>query len=129
MLDKLSDTWRGQLYALFRILIGLLFLQHGLQKLFGLFGSQAFPLASMFGVAGIIELLAGIMLALGILSRWAALVAGVEMIVAYVMVHAPQGLVPLVNKGELALLYLAAFLAVLAFGSGKWSLDQSLGIK
>lgn len=129
MLDKLSDTWRGQLYALFRILVGLLFLQHGLQKLFGLFGSQAVPLASMFGVAGIIELLAGIMLALGILSRWAALVAGVEMIVAYVMVHAPQGLVPLVNKGELALLYLAAFLAVLAFGSGKWSLDQSLGIK
>ena len=129
MLNKLSEKWADQLYAVFRILVGVLFVQHGLQKIFGLFGGQAQSLVSLMGLAGIIELVGGLLLALGLLTRWAALVSGIQMIVAYIMVHAPQGWVPLVNKGELALLYLAAFLAILAYGAGTWSLDQALSGK
>jgi len=116
-------------YFVFRIFVGLLFLQHGLQKLFGAFGGltgdgQAVELFSLFGLAGIIELLGGIAITVGFFSRLAAFIAGIEMVIAYFMVHVPQGLIPFVNKGELALLYFAAFLVIIAFGARKWSLEK-----
>jgi len=116
-------------YFVFRVLVGLLFLQHGLQKLFGMFGGlggNSAELFSMMGLAGSIELLGGLAIALGLFVRLAAFVAALEMLIAYFMIHVPQGLIPFVNKGELALLYVAVFLVIMAFGARKWSLEKAL---
>ena len=114
-------------YFVFRVLVGLLYLQHGLQKLFGMFGGlggNSAELFSMMGLAGLIELLGGLAIAFGLFARLAAFIAGIEMLIAYFMSHAPNGLIPFVNKGELALLYVAAFLVIMAFGERKWSLEK-----
>jgi len=118
-------------YFIFRVFLGLLFLQHGLQKLFGAFGGvagdgQAVQLFSLFGLAGIIEFLAGISIALGLFARFGAFFAALQMAVAYFMAHAPKGLIPMLNMGELALLYFAAFLAIMAFGARRWSLEKAI---
>jgi len=99
-------------YLLLRAGTGLLFLCHGLQKLFGLFGGVnggAVPLASRFGVAGVLELVGGFLLVFGFFTRPVALVLAGEMVVAYVTAHLPRGPVPIVNGGEIALLYFLIF--------------------
>ena len=83
-------------------------------------------LFSLFGLAGLIEFLGGIAIALGLFTRLAAFISAIEMLVAYFMVHASKGLIPLVNQGELALLYFAAFLVLKSYGAGKWSLEKAL---
>ena len=106
---------------------GVLFLQHGLQKLFGAFGgSPAGPvtLVSMLGVAGLLELVGGILLIAGLLTRPVAAVLVTEMIVAYFVAHLPQGGWPIQNQGELALLYAAIFLFLAGNGAGPVSLDE-----
>jgi len=116
-------------YLVFRVLVGLLFLQHGLQKLFGMFGGlggQPAEIFSMMGLAGLIELLGGFAITFGLFTRLGAFFAALEMIIAYFMAHAPNGLIPLVNKGELPLLYVAAFLVIMAFGARKWSLGRAI---
>jgi putative oxidoreductase len=121
---KNGDTF----YFVFRLLVGLLFMQHGLQKLFGAFGGVnggTVQIFSLMGLAGIVELFGGALIAVGLFTRIAAFVSAAEIIVAYFKAHAPKDLIPLANGGELALLYFAAFLAVLAFGSRKWGLDNS----
>jgi putative oxidoreductase len=99
-------------HRVLRVGAGLLFLCHGLQKLFGLFGGisgGAVPLASRFGVAGVLEVAGGLLLVLGFFTRPVALVLAGEMIVAYVTAHLPRGAVPLRNGGEVALLYALIF--------------------
>jgi putative oxidoreductase len=96
-------------YVLLRAGTGLLFMQHGLQKLFGLFGGSTVPLASRMGVAGILELVGGLLLVLGLFTRPVALILAGEMAVAYVIAHLPRGAVPIQNGGELALLYALIF--------------------
>jgi putative oxidoreductase len=100
-------------YLVLRIGTGLLFMAHGLQKLFGFFGGlgngATAPLASKLGVAGVLELVGGLLLALGLFTRPVALVLAGEMVIAYVTAHLPRGLVPLQNGGELALLYALIF--------------------
>lgn len=118
-------------YFVFRVFVGLLFLQHGLQKLFGAFGGvagngQPVELFSLFGLAGLIEFVAGIAIAVGLFTRLAAFISAIEMLVAYFMVHASNGLIPLVNQGELALLYFVAFLVIMVYGAGKWSIEKAL---
>ena len=117
-------------YVLFRILVGLMFLIHGGQKLFGWFGGPggkgSVPLASLFGAAGVIETFVGLMLILGFFTRLFATLGAVEMLVAFFKAHFPNGWIPLLNGGELALLYFAAFLVIMVYGSRKWSLEQSL---
>ncbi len=109
-------------YAVFRVVAGLLFACHGAQKLFGLFGgSQA--TAPLPVTAGIIELTAGLLIATGLFAALAAFVASGEMAVAYFMAHAPHGFWPILNHGELAVLYCFTFLLVASSGSGRWSLD------
>src|SRR3989344_7033243 len=114
-------------YALFRIVVGLMFVQHGAQKLFGWFGGKAIEsMFSLMGLAGMIEFAAGLAIALGFFSRLASLGGMAVMIGALATVHFPQGLIPIVNKGELALVFLVCFIIVAVHGNGKWSLEQSL---
>jgi len=112
-------------YVVFRILIGLLFLVHGLAK-FGIVGGKPFLSPAEFMVAAILEVIVGVLVIVGLFTRLAALVGGIEMIVAFVWKHLPNGINPLANGGEAALLYLAAFLILMAYGPGKWSLGTAM---
>ena len=113
-----------------RIVTGLLFLEHGLNKIIGFpamagaapqaFNLMAFPV----GPAGVIETVGGILIILGLFSRYAAFIASGEMAVAYFMVHAHTNFFPVVNKGELAVLYCFVFLYLAAAGGGPWSIDR-----
>ncbi len=124
---KFLENYSDFFYFVFRIFVGLLFAQHGAQKLFGLFtASPPVELFSLFGLAGVIEFFGGLAIALGFFVRLGALAGGVEMVAAYFKVHIPRGPIPIENEGELALLFFAAFLIVLAYGAKKWGLEKSL---
>jgi putative oxidoreductase len=111
-------------FALFRIVFGLLFFQHGAQKLLGWPSALGFQLPALMKVAGTIELTCGILILIGLVSDFAAFVACGEMATAYFMGHFPHGFWPIVNKGEPAVLYCFAFLFVAAHGAGIWSIDS-----
>lgn len=111
---------------LLRIVAGLLFMQHGAQKLFGLFGGDQMPLLSLMGLAGVLEFWGGLLVVLGLFTAPVTLVLTVEMIVAYFTAHLPRGFWPIQNQGELALLYASIFLFVAASGGGSFSLDGRL---
>jgi putative oxidoreductase len=117
------------IYALFRIMFGLLFASHGAQKLLGMFGGidgqggKMGPEQGLGYVAGWIELVAGLMIAIGLLTGIAAFIASGTMAVAYFMAHASGGFWPTVNQGEMAVLYCFAFLYMAARGSGRYSVD------
>ena len=114
-----------QLRSILRIMAGLLLLQHGTAKVLNFPASPMadVPLSSMPGIAGIIELVTGVLLVIGLFSRPAAFVASGLTAVAYFMAHAPQGFYPLLNGGELAALYSFVFLYLAAAGPGPWSVD------
>jgi putative oxidoreductase len=114
-------------HAVLRIAAGLLFLQHGLQKLVGTFGGvngTTVALASQMGVAGILELVGGCLLIVGFMTRPTAIVLAGEMIAAYFIAHMPQGGWPIQNLGELALLYCAIFVFLAGNGAGPLSVDS-----
>jgi putative oxidoreductase len=113
-------------YAAFRIVFGLLFACHGAQKVFGAFGGQVQPLASLAGLGGLIELGCGLLILIGLLTGLAAFIASGEMAVAYFMVHAPRAFWPILNEGEPAVLYCFAFLYMAARGGGKYSVDAGM---
>jgi putative oxidoreductase len=113
-------------YPVFRILIGVLFFTHGAQKLFGWFGGSSFDLFSLMGFVGLMEILGGIAIALGIFTRLAALLSIILMISIYIKAHIPRAILPMNNGGELATLYLLAFLIILWLGGRKWSLGKKL---
>ena len=122
---RIADRFATPVYTLLRIVAGAMFACHGAQKLFGMFGGTRVA-APMMVVAGTIELVAGTLIAVGFLSALAALIASGEMAFAYFTAHAPHGFWPIVNHGELAVLYCFAFLFIAASGSGRWSLDARL---
>lgn len=104
---------------------GVLFFQHGLQKLFGVPGTQPpVEVMTQAGLAGIIELVGGTLIAIGLFTSPVAFIASGEMAVAYFQRHAPRGFWPMMNGGELAALYCFLFLYFAAVGSGKWSVDS-----
>ena len=113
-------------YAIMRIVVGFLFAFHGAQKIFGAFGGTARPIASLMGVAGVIELTAGLLVMFGLLAGLAAFLASGQMAFAYFLRHAPRGAWPIENDGELAALFCFVFLFISARGSGIWSLDGLL---
>ena len=116
--------YKDQLYALMRIVVGLLFFSHGIQKI-GLISSGIIPASNILMLlACIIETAAGLMIAVGWQTRWAAFIASGEMAVAYFKSHQPMGLFPIQNKGELAVLYCFIFLFIAAYGSGIWSINS-----
>ena len=121
-----AEKYHDNAYSVFRILVGLLFFQHGAQKLLGWFGATAVPLSCMMGIAGLIELVGGLAIFLGLFTRLFALISGVEMLAAYFMVHASNNFVPILNQGELALLYLTTFIILFIHGNKKLSLESLL---
>jgi len=122
-MPKVWEKLAPWFYVLLRVAAGLAFAEHGAQKLFGVLGGKAVSLATQTGLAGIIEFLGGLMIALGLFTGPVAFVASGEMAWAYFQRHFPQGHWPIQNGGELAVLYCFIFLYLSAVGSGKLSLD------
>lgn len=125
-------TFREVARNLLRIGAGLLFMQHGVQKLFGWLGGlggtgEAAAFGSLFWFAGVIEVFGGLAIVLGLFTQIVAAVAAVEMLVAYASQHLPRGIWPIQNMGELALLYFLIFLFLVAYGAGAFSLDARFG--
>jgi putative oxidoreductase len=128
-LSRTAATVAGPAHALLRIGAGLLFLQHGLQKMFGLLGGfggtpgATAPLASLMGVAGILEVVGGVLLVLGLWTRPVAVVLLGQMIAAFLLAHLPQGGWPIENGGEVPLLFALVFTFLAAAGAGPASAD------
>ncbi|MEO8300077.1 MAG: DoxX family protein [Burkholderiales bacterium] len=124
------DTWRPRALALLRIVTGYLFLQHGTAKLLHVPHVEMFDavqLMSLTGLAGVLELVGGALVLLGLFTRPAAFVLSGMMAVAYFMAHASQGhvLAPMLNEGELAVMYCFVFLYLSVAGAGAWSIDAA----
>jgi putative oxidoreductase len=117
-----------QIYAILRLITGLMFALHGTQKLLHWPPSEHIPstLPPIMMVAGAIELVGGLLIAIGFLTKFAAFIASGEMAVAYFMGHASKGFLPIVNQGELAVVYCFLFLYFAAAGSGIWSVDATM---
>ena len=114
------------IYTAFRIMFGLLFASHGAQKILGMFGGPK-QTDTLPVVAGWIELVGGLMIALGLFTGFAAFICSGLMACAYFIGHASGGFWPVVNQGELAVLYCFAFLYMATRGSGPYSLDRLMG--
>ena len=117
----------GYFYFVFRVVIGLLFLLHGLPKVQGVLGGKTAVL-SLMALAGVIEVVGGLLIVLGLFTRYTAGVSAIEMIFAYFMAHASRGLSPLKNGGEPAVLFFVAFLVLLVYGAIWWGLDKKFKI-
>ena len=120
------SRWQPQMLAILRIVVALLFIEHATIKLLG-FPPGGQPglqdVGSFLWVAGLIELVTGVLVLVGLFTRPAAFVAAGEMAVAYWMVHAKMGFYPAVTMGEAAILFCFAFLYIAAAGPGAWSID------
>ena len=127
-MDPLA-RFRPQILSIFRIMAGLLVLQHGTTKVLGFPASPMSdtPLLSLGGAAGILELVFGALLVVGLFSRVSAFTLSGLTAADYFIAHAPQGFFPLLNGGELAALYCLAFLYLAAAGPGPWSVDAVRG--
>lgn len=122
------ETWRPRALAVLRIVTAYLLIPHGTAKLFGMPHQAMFDglqLMSLMGIAGILEVVGGALLLIGLLTRPVAFVLCGFMAVAYFMAHASQGnvLLPMLNQGELAVLYCFVFLYLVFAGAGAWSVD------
>lgn len=116
--------------SILRIVVGLLFVEHGTSKLFGFPSDQARPaLVSLLGLAGVLETFVGAMVTLGLYTRLAAFLLSGEMAVAYFTAHYPHGFYPLLNHGEAAVLFCFAFFYFTFAGGGTLSLDAMQGRK
>ena len=122
-MERFLSKYSPYLYAILRILAGVMYAMHGSQKLFGSpGGNTAVPVTPLMAVAGLIEVIGGLMIAFAILTGYAAFIASGEMAAAYFLAHAPRGALPIVNHGELPVLFCFLFLYIAAQGSGVWSL-------
>jgi len=121
------ERWLGKyaefVYAVMRIVIGMLFACHGAQKLFGVLGGESQLSNPLIATAGVIEFFGGVLVGIGLFAGYAAFLASGTMAVAYFMAHASGGFWPIVNHGEMAVLYCFVFLYIAAKGSGRLSVD------
>jgi putative oxidoreductase len=123
-----EQTAREATHSLLRAVAGLMFWQHGAQKLFGwLDGRQVQELASLPGLAGVLEFFGGVLIIVGLFTRPVAFVLSGEMAFAYFMSHAPRALWPIENRGEASVLFCFIFLFFAAHGAGRYSLEALLG--
>jgi putative oxidoreductase len=123
----IPTTWTGPILSVLRIITGLPFLAHGTAKLLKWplvdYFKDGVPLFSMMGLAGALEIVGGLLIVLGLFTRVTAFVLSGMMAVAYFMAHASQGFHPILNGGELAIMFCFVFLYLAAAGAGPWSLD------
>lgn len=121
---RFMTRYEDETYAVLRIVTGLLFFVHGTSKIFGIpVGPPDGTPALIVWVAGGLELVGGLLIAVGFMTRWSAFVCSGLMAVAYWMAHGLKHVFPLVNGGELAVLYCFVFLYIAANGAGRWSVD------
>ena len=122
------EKWSPCVHAVVRIILGLLFLEHGTAKLLGFPPpTMAQPaLLSLLGIQGVIEIVGGLLVAIGLWTRPVAFILAGDMAVAYFMVHFPKSFFPLLNGGEAAVLYCFLFLYLFFRGAGPWSLDDKM---
>jgi putative oxidoreductase len=125
----LNSFWAAsapRVLSILRIVVALLFMQHGMEKLFDFPASPDFPvkLVSLLGLAGVLEFFGGALLLIGLFTRPVAFVLSGEMAFAYFMAHAPQGFWPIENDGDLAVLFCFVFLYFAFAGGGVWSVDD-----
>lgn len=131
-MEKLLGNYSQYLYAMMRIVVGLLFACNGAQKLFGVFGGlgnsgAAAPFFSQMGLAGFLEFSLGLLIAVGLLTGYAAFIASGEMAVAYFLGHFPRGFWPILNAGERAVFYSFTFLYIASRGAVVWGVDRVPG--
>jgi putative oxidoreductase len=127
---SLRDRWSPRLLSILRVVVGFVFMEHGTQKLFGLPPSlQPMPshLPPLLVVAGLLEAFGGLLILVGLFTRPVAFILAGEMAVAYFTVHARHSFWPLVNRGEVAVVYCFVFLFLAAEGGGSWSIDRLWG--
>jgi putative oxidoreductase len=121
-------VWTPRALSILRIITGLLFLEHGTQKLLGFPPSEhaAPALFSLIGVQGVLELVGGVLILIGFFTRPVAFILAGDMAVAYFMAHAPKSFFPTLNGGQLAILFCFVFLYLAFAGGGEWSVDEQL---
>ena len=122
-------TWEPRMLSILRIIAGLLFMEHGLAKVLG-FPLQPnhvpYALSTLNpGLQGLLELVGGLLLALGLFTRTVAFILAGDMAVAYFMAHAPKAIYPVLNGGDPAILYCFIFLFLFCAGGGPWSMDET----
>jgi putative oxidoreductase len=126
--DAFRNVWAPRLLSIVRIFLGLLYMQHGLSKYFGFPAPapQNFQMLSLIGLAGAIEIIGGLMLALGLYTRWAAFIMSGEMAVAFLIVQhrLSVSFFPVVSGGQLEAVYSLFFFTFFLVGGGAWSLDR-----
>jgi putative oxidoreductase len=120
------SSFQPYVRSVLRIIAGLTFSMHGYQKLLGAFGGHKVEAYSLFWTAGLIESLGGTLIILGLFTTPVAFILCGEMAVAYFKAHFPRGFLPIVNGGELAVLYCFVFLYLFTAGPGNFSLDHVL---
>jgi putative oxidoreductase len=126
-MEILNHTWSERMLSVLRIVAALLYLQHGLAKHFGFPHVVAFgnlQTISLIGLAGLIEIVGSLLLLLGLFTRPAAFIMSGEMAFAYFIAFASRSFFPIVNQGELAVLYCFLFLYFAVAGGGVWSIDR-----
>lgn len=129
-MNTLCLQWSPRLLSVLRIVTAFLFIQHGSLKLLGFPPSEVFAglkLISLIGFAGVLELFGGLLVLFGLFTRQVAFILSGEMAFAYFMAHAPHGFFPILNHGELAVLYCFVFLYLAVAGGGVWIVDQIQG--
>ena len=133
MLDKLLNPHADRAYALLRIMTGAMFAFHGVQKIFGILSKHQHQVGSQIWIGGLIELVAGVAIAIGVFTSWAAFLSSGTMAVAYFQFHwkfqFDSQIFPAINKGELAVLYCFVFLMIACRGGGLWSVDGLIASK
>lgn len=123
------NVWAPRVLSLLRIVAALLFMEHGLMKLFHFPAPQPGapdPLPPMLLAAAWLEIVGGGLIALGLFTRPVAFILSGQMAVAYFLAHAPQGFYPALNMGEAAVLYCFLFLYLVFAGPGEWSVDAQI---
>jgi putative oxidoreductase len=126
---KPSTIWAPRVLSVLRIVVGLVLLQYGLAKLFGWPAVKMFEnlkWLSLFGIAGMFELIGGTLLVLGLFTRPVAFILSGEMAAAYFIEHLPLSFLPILNEGDLAVSLCFTFLYLSFAGGGPWSLDAIL---
>ena len=118
--------WRPRVLSILRIVVALLFLEHGTVKLLGWPGPGPASLSTLLYCAAFIEIIGGALVTVGLFTRFAAFIMSGEMAVGYFMSHAPRNFFPILNAGDGAVLYCFIFLYIAVAGGGAWSLDRAL---